>query len=182
MEAHMKVLVVDDSAINRRFIERALALDGYLCESVGDGESALKILDNNSDIGAVICDLIMPGLDGTDTYWKHLERMQRAEREPVPFILLTGAGDIGGMKEAKGLGFVDILSKPPDYDRLNQVLEDINKNQAKPKKTTADSGRENYAKIVEDLTTSILNADDREGAHYFIKVFNRAAYRLTKLI
>ena len=177
----MKILIVDDSAINRRFIERALELDGYAFESVGDGESALQILRHNSDIEAVICDLVMPGLDGTDTYKKHLAHAEAAGRKPVPFILLTGAGDIGAMKEAKGLGFVDILTKPPDYERLNRVLEAISKHKAEPKETTEKSGRENYAHIVEALTDSIVDAKDMEGARYFIKVFSDATNRLVGL-
>jgi len=178
----MKILIVDDSPINRRFIERALDIDGYAHESVESGEAALKILDHNRDIDAVICDLVMAGIDGVQTYKQHMSRKQSEGLEPVPFILLTGAGDIGRMKEAKGLGFIDILSKPPDYDRLNRLLEAIGKNQAKPSTSSEDSGRDNYAKIVEELTTSILDAADKGGAHYFIKVFNRASYRLTELI
>jgi two-component system cell cycle sensor histidine kinase/response regulator CckA len=59
------ILVVDDEAIARRFIERALAHEGYRVMLANDGEQALELLRmTRRKIAMVITDLVMPGMGG----------------------------------------------------------------------------------------------------------------------
>ena len=59
------VLVVDDEAIARRFIERALVQEGYRVILANDGEQALDLLrTTRRKIALVITDLVMPGMGG----------------------------------------------------------------------------------------------------------------------
>jgi two-component system cell cycle sensor histidine kinase/response regulator CckA len=59
------ILVVDDEAIARRFMERALAQEGYRVMLANDGEQALDILrTTRRKIALVITDLVMPGMGG----------------------------------------------------------------------------------------------------------------------
>ena len=59
------VLVVDDEAIARSFMERALTQEGYHVLLAIDGEAALDILRSTKHIVAlVITDLVMPGMGG----------------------------------------------------------------------------------------------------------------------
>jgi two-component system, cell cycle sensor histidine kinase and response regulator CckA len=59
------ILVVDDEAIARRFIERALAEEGYRVMLANDGEQALELLQmTRRKIALVITDLVMPGMGG----------------------------------------------------------------------------------------------------------------------
>jgi two-component system, cell cycle sensor histidine kinase and response regulator CckA len=59
------ILVVDDEAIARRFMERALAAEGYRVMSANDGEQALDLLrTTRRKIALVITDLVMPGMGG----------------------------------------------------------------------------------------------------------------------
>jgi two-component system, cell cycle sensor histidine kinase and response regulator CckA len=59
------ILVVDDEAIARRFIERALSHEGFEVMLANDGEQALTLLrTTNRKVDLVITDLVMPGMGG----------------------------------------------------------------------------------------------------------------------
>jgi CheY-like chemotaxis protein len=59
------ILVVDDEAIARSFMERALTQAGYQVLLAPDGEAALQILRTTKrKVALVITDLVMPGMGG----------------------------------------------------------------------------------------------------------------------
>jgi two-component system, cell cycle sensor histidine kinase and response regulator CckA len=59
------ILVVDDEAIARRFMERALAQEGYRVMLANDGEQALELLRmTRRKVALVVTDLVMPGMGG----------------------------------------------------------------------------------------------------------------------
>ena len=59
------ILVVDDEAIARAYMERALKQEGYQVILASDGEEALeKLLTTKQKIALVITDLVMPGMGG----------------------------------------------------------------------------------------------------------------------
>src|SRR5687768_12870918 len=59
------ILVVDDEAVARRFMERALAEQGYRVMLANDGEQALELLRmTRRKVALVVTDLVMPGMGG----------------------------------------------------------------------------------------------------------------------
>lgn len=59
------IVVVDDEAVARRFMERALAQQGYRVMLANDGEQALELLRmTRRKVALVITDLVMPGMGG----------------------------------------------------------------------------------------------------------------------
>ena len=59
------ILVVDDEAIARRYMERALAQQGYRVMLANDGEQALELLRmTRRKVDLVITELVMPGMGG----------------------------------------------------------------------------------------------------------------------
>ena len=59
------ILVVDDEAIARRFLERALTQAGYEVMLASDGEEALELLRaTKREVALVVTDLVMPGMGG----------------------------------------------------------------------------------------------------------------------
>jgi two-component system cell cycle sensor histidine kinase/response regulator CckA len=60
-----RILVVDDEAIARRYLERALSEVGFEVVLASDGEGALKLLRSTQrEINLIITDLVMPGMGG----------------------------------------------------------------------------------------------------------------------
>jgi two-component system, cell cycle sensor histidine kinase and response regulator CckA len=59
------ILVVDDEAIARAFMERALTQDGFQVILASDGEGALETLrTSRRKIDLIVTDLVMPGMGG----------------------------------------------------------------------------------------------------------------------
>ena len=59
------ILVVDDEAVARRFLERALVQEGYSVMLASSGEEALQLLQTTEQqVDLVITDLVMPGMGG----------------------------------------------------------------------------------------------------------------------
>ena len=81
-----KVLVVDDHSETLEVLELVLTIAGFEVTAKADGSSALDtVLD---EYAAVVTDLAMPGMDGTE-----LVRHLRAKmKRPVPIVVLTGQG------------------------------------------------------------------------------------------
>jgi two-component system cell cycle sensor histidine kinase/response regulator CckA len=80
------ILVVDDEAIARRFIERALVEQGYRVMCANDGEQALELLHATPrKIDLVITDLVMPGMGG------HAFALEVGQLPSPPAILYISA-------------------------------------------------------------------------------------------
>jgi two-component system cell cycle sensor histidine kinase/response regulator CckA len=60
----LTVLVVDDDDGVRRIMARKVEQAGYRVLTASDGVEALTILDSGVEVHLVVCDLLMPRLDG----------------------------------------------------------------------------------------------------------------------
>jgi class 3 adenylate cyclase len=114
-----RVLVVEDSIVNRKLIERLLLEEGHTVTAVGDGLAALHALGGEDAAGAggvvdppfdvVLLDLVMPGLDGYAT----LERMKSDPRlSHLPVIVISAVEELASVVRCIGLGALDYLPKP----------------------------------------------------------------------
>ena len=65
MEPKQKILIVDDSEINRAMLKEILG-EGYEYLEAENGLRAIEILRRRTDIALVLLDLIMPEMDGFD--------------------------------------------------------------------------------------------------------------------
>ena len=72
------ILLIEDEEMVRSVAERALTRAGYTVRSASGGEEALRLLDADPAIDAVISDVAMPGMDGPQTV--------RAIRERLPLV------------------------------------------------------------------------------------------------
>lgn len=80
------ILVVDDEEIVRLLVARALTEAGFSVVEAGHGGAALALLESGSyDFDLVVCDLVMPGLNGHD-----LARWLGANRPDLPILLISG--------------------------------------------------------------------------------------------
>lgn len=102
-----KVLVVDDSAVDRRFVGGLLQRESnYLVEFAEDGADALtKIRQAAPDI--IVTDLQMPNRNGLE-----LVSAVRLHHAGIPIILMTGHGSEGLAVEALQRGAAGYVPKP----------------------------------------------------------------------
>ena len=109
-----KILIIEDEEPIRRVLVRVLTEEdsSFDVHEAIDGKDGLKKLDNN-DFDLVLCDIKMPKYDGIEV----LEKAQ-VSKKTLPFIMLTGHGNVSTAVEAMKLGAYDFISKPPDLNRL----------------------------------------------------------------
>ena len=102
------ILVIDDEAMIRKVVGRALIAVGCTVVYAADGEEALaKLSEALPDL--VISDVTMPRIDGFEL----LKRIRsQARTRAVPVILLTGRDDTEDLVAGMGLGADDYLVKP----------------------------------------------------------------------
>lgn len=102
------ILVVDDEAVARRFMERALAQQGYRVMLANDGEQALELLRmTRRKVALVVTDLVMPGMGG------HAFALEVARLTSPPPLLYISAYERPQGEMAKRF-----LQKPFTVDEL----------------------------------------------------------------
>ena len=109
-----KILVIDDEAAIRRVLIKIISeeSDSYDVEEAENGLDGIeKIKDNDYDL--VLCDIKMPKMDGVEV----LEKAKKIKPE-IPFVMISGHGDLDTAVNTMRLGAFDYISKPPDLNRL----------------------------------------------------------------
>jgi DNA-binding NtrC family response regulator len=113
------LLVVDDEIPVLKVVERLAARIGFDVVACASGAEAMRtLLRRPADLAMV--DLRMPDVNGLD-----LLRQIRTTVPGCEVILMTAYAAVDSAVEAIKLGAREYLTKPFDFDRLKQVLEDI---------------------------------------------------------
>ena len=111
--AKTRVLVVDDQPPNIRLLEAILVPRGYDVIPASSGEEALAALDR-SEVDLVLCDIVMPGMDGYQVCRTIRERPATAY---LPVVMVTASGDEQKIKALEA-GADDFLTKPINQSEL----------------------------------------------------------------
>ena len=112
MAAMAKVLVVDDEPAMVKVLAGFLAQEKIPSASASSGEQALRIL-NAEDVGVIVTDLKMPGMDGLEL----LERALAVDPS-VQVILITAHGTAEVGQRAWEKGAAGYVRKPFDRDEI----------------------------------------------------------------
>lgn len=124
----MSVLLVDDEAEFASTLAERLRLRGYEANAVFDGESALKLLEQNKtreNFDVVLLDMLLPGIHGTEL----LDRI-RELCPGLPVVLLTGqAGSQEGV-ECLSHGVRACLAKPLVLGELLSLFRKLQQEKA----------------------------------------------------
>jgi len=109
-----KILVIEDEAAIRRVLTKILLEEDeqYQIEEAVDGFEGLEKI-KKEDFDLILCDIKMPKFDGIEV----LEATKKIKPE-IPFIMISGHGDLETAVNSMRLGAFDYISKPPDLNRL----------------------------------------------------------------
>ncbi|WP_456392958.1 response regulator transcription factor, partial [Persephonella sp.] len=108
----MKILVVEDNVELNNTLKEILELNGYLVDTVYDGEQALEYL-NLYDYDLVILDIMLPKIDGFQVC-----RIMREKGNHTPVLMLTAKDATSDKVKGLDIGADDYLVKPFDIDEL----------------------------------------------------------------
>ncbi len=108
MTQAFRVLIVEDEANIRELVALHLGHEGYVCEAVADGTSALSLVEREG-FDLMVFDVMLPGLDGLSLC--RAVRNGQKNRD-VPILLLTARGEESDKVVGLESGADDYLTKP----------------------------------------------------------------------
>ncbi|MGB7772965.1 MAG: sigma-54 dependent transcriptional regulator, partial [Pseudolabrys sp.] len=115
------VLIVDDDPVQRRLLETTIQRYGYQTIVADGGDAAVKLFTRpDTQIDAVVLDLVMPDLDGLGV----LAFMREASLN-IPVIVQTAHGGIDNVVSAMRAGATDFVVKPASPERLEVSLRNV---------------------------------------------------------
>lgn len=114
-----KILVIDDSMITRKHLKKFLEERGHEVFTASSGEEGLQMLPTTLPDG-IILDQLMPGMEGVEV----LARLSEMGSK-LPVIVLTADTQNTTRQTLVAAGAADVLPKPPQSERLLQVLEKL---------------------------------------------------------
>jgi adenylate cyclase len=121
--APSRILIVDDHQSNRDLLSRRLMRDGHEIVTAEDGESALRLVDEQA-FDLILLDLLMPRMSG-------YEALCRLKSDPrhreLPVIMISALNEIDSVVRCIEAGAEDYMPKPFDpvllRARINSSLE-----------------------------------------------------------
>ncbi len=196
-----KVLVVDDTPVNRLLLKENLSVWGCKVSSAIDGKKALELLQKSSykkdQFDLILVDKMMPNMSGEELGAK-IKRIKSLQG--IPLVMLTSFGSRGDAAIVKEIGFEGYLNKPIKRDELFEILNSVlfkhsqaDKNAEKELVTrhSLDDEKKQQLKILiaEDAITNQLvlkgylkkmgyNADVAENGLLAVEAYKKETYDL----
>ncbi len=116
-----KILIVDDIFSNRLLLSSTLESMGIKSESVGDGQKAIKLLENEK-FGMVFLDIEMPVMNGIETV-RYIRREMPNLKDNLPIIALTAHNPTEYGEDINTAGFSEVVSKPYSVEKLSRLIK-----------------------------------------------------------
>jgi two-component system, chemotaxis family, chemotaxis protein CheY len=116
---NIRALIVDDSSVMRKIVERSLRQAGLSITQVleaGNGAEALATVQNNK-VDLILCDINMPVMDGLE-FVKQLPSVENAKG--VPVVMITTEGSEGHVIQALSAGARGYIRKPFTPDQVKE--------------------------------------------------------------
>lgn len=117
----LRALIVDDSSVMRKIVERSLrqaGMDLKLVLEAGNGAEALAALQDNQ-VDLILCDINMPVMDGLE-FIKQLAGVPNAKN--VPVIMITTEGSEAHVVQALSAGARGYIRKPFTADQVKDQI------------------------------------------------------------
>jgi two-component system, chemotaxis family, chemotaxis protein CheY len=115
----IRALIVDDSSVMRKIVERSLRQAGVELEKVSEaanGAEALAVLQNGP-VDVILCDINMPVMDGLE-FVRQAATLDGAKG--VPIVMITTEGSESHVVEALTAGARGYIRKPFTPDQVKE--------------------------------------------------------------
>lgn len=166
----VKILIVDDNAVNRLVARNLLTLLGVIVKEAASADDAINIIKKEA-YDLILIDYLMPKMDGLElTRW-----IQEHFSEIIGPVIVGVLGNINDQirQDFKQAGAYDVIKKPIEVDVLKQILRDIfpsyemipaEKIDIVQEESKYD--RNERADIISRLISTIPEIDYDKGLHY----------------
>lgn len=179
-----KILIVDDSEMNRFILAQMLRQDYDILEA-GDGIKAVDILrEQADDIALMLLDIIMPGLDGFGV----LDKMnENGWIDDIPVIIISSDRSPVAIERAYELRAADFISRPFDAAIVRHRVVNTILFYAKQKKLVSLVERQVYEKerqsgLMIDILSHIVEFRNGESGLHVLHIRTLTELLLKRLV
>lgn len=116
LPSEKRILIADDSEINRLILANMLELNGYSVDAAADGAEALQFISENLYQMALI-DLSMPVMSGLE-----MIKILRSQHNPLKVAAISTFADSTQKTKALAAGFDYCLTRPVDEEQLITLM------------------------------------------------------------
>lgn len=118
-----RILLVDDTELNRKVFTGLLKPTGIQIDEAVNGRECLeKVKQNAYDI--IFMDHMMPELDGVETF-RIMKQMDDFPSKDTPVVILTANALVGAKEKYQEEGFSEFLEKPIDSEKLESIIREL---------------------------------------------------------
>lgn len=144
----MRILVVEDEAKVASFVQKGLEEQGFAVDLSAHGDEAYELARTRA-YDAIVLDIMLPGRDGLSI----LSNL-RAQRNPVPVLLLTARSELDERVQGLNLGADDYLTKPFFLEELIARLHALGRRRGGDQGSVLQAG---------DVTVNLLTREVRRA-------------------
>ncbi|HET6254633.1 MAG TPA: ATP-binding protein [Puia sp.] len=112
--AGKRFLVAEDNEVNQQLVEHVLRRGGGEVQLAGNGELAIRYLQQGGKYDLIIMDLQMPVMDG----YAATQYIRNQLRSSIPIIAMTATALIGEQLRCFEVGMNDYMTKPFEFTEL----------------------------------------------------------------
>lgn len=190
---HPNLLFVDDNTSLHTVLKSVASTEQWKVYFASSGEEGLKVL-SESPVDIILCDIMMPGMDGYEFYQKLRETATRAH---IPCIFISGITCEDERKKGIELGVDEYLPKPFDVEDLKRVvrgkmrrstelrlgmIEDQKNYRKKVIQTLSHELRTPLVSITTGAEVLLDKEEDNPKVKKVLEAIHRGGLRLEKLI
>ena len=160
-----KILIIEDNTEVRENLSEILSLRGYKTLTAENGKIGIeRAVNEEPDL--VLCDIMMPDLDGYGVL--HILANQ-AKTADIPFVFLTAKAEREDFRKGMSLGADDYITKPWDDTTLFQTIETRLKKNERLREASSKSsngGLEHFINEAKAMEAIQRLSENREVRHY----------------
>ena len=116
----MRILIVDDDAVNRRLLAAMLDAGGAPSLQASSAHEALIKLEGPDQIAAILMDLRMPGMDGLEA--TRLIRARSDAKAGLPIAIITADTALDLPEQCRAAGADDLILKPLNMGGVHEAV------------------------------------------------------------
>lgn len=167
-----KILIVDDSEMNREILSSILGDEFDILEAA-DGKECISVIRKyGRDIALVLLDIVMPEMDGFEV----LEFMNKHEWiDDIPVIMISSEDSAASVKKAYEMGVSDYINRPFDVEIVHRRVFNTIKLYAKQRRLIALITNQVYEKeknnrILIEILSQIVEFRNGESGRHVLNV------------
>ena len=183
MDKRQKILIVDDSKLNRDILKEILG-ETYNYLEAENGNQAIQMIGENIEIDLMLLDLNMPQMNGFEV----LAIMKRSRcLEETPVIMISSEESVDTMRKAYEMGITDYITRPFDTvivkKRVQNTL-DLYVNQKRLINVVVDQVYEKAENnnIMIRILSNVLGSRNSESSEHILHIRTATELMLRKLI